>query len=516
MKRPFSILAILAFGSAILQASPQLYDITLSTAERFTQCRIAYSTGSSVKFTGTDKNGKTVTKTVKKSSILVQREVKTIVKKTEEDKPEAEETPATPEPETKEAEATEAPAEEDTDAPAAEETDAEQAEEPKEATPAASEPDGASARERTYDKLSARITELNKKKAEIADPSRNFESRYSAALKTINRALEKMEKDCSEVDSMQAEFDSMTGQGYTYEIVAEQDRLKYGVDGKAAYDAMVVDMNQKRNSRKIGGLDKFEVLRESFQGIPEYPEAYSWYIKTLKTLDKKWEKSIAGINKKREKMSDDKREKLEAKDEAEYEKLEKQLEEDGEHIAQVWYTPRPQNLVMLKAAKNKVEDVLRRSEHNKPLPQTGKVISLINAFWASMDKARDLMVAGSYDEAKEEMENNEEFKTISRLNKNLLPEEYKSPLIKQREAMYSELKKRISNRKTLQRTLDSKRAALSRTAESTENQVDRLADMLDRELEKQASDAAEEAEEAAAEEAEAEGDAEETAEATEE
>ena len=65
----------------MLQAAPQLYDITLSNAERYTQCKITYETDSVIKFRGTDKSGKVVTKEVKASSVLVRKEVKPLVRR---------------------------------------------------------------------------------------------------------------------------------------------------------------------------------------------------------------------------------------------------------------------------------------------------------------------------------------------------------------------------------------------------------------------------------------------------
>ena len=509
MKRPISFLAILALGTAMLQAAPQLYDITLSNAEKFTQCKIAFETDSTIKFTGTNKKGEVVTKEVKSSSVLFKKEVKAKVQAptTEEapaatpaEEPAAEETKTEETPATTEEPAAETPA---ADAPA-EEAPAEAAtEETEEAAPTLN---GPSAREKTVDALNAKLAEIDKKKASIAEPSRNLNSRYSSSLKSIEKNIQKLEKDCAEIDGLQAEYDALSTKSYSYEIVNELDRGKYAVDGKAAYDAMVMDMNQKKNSRKIGGLDKFEELRESFQGIPEYPEAYAWYQKTLKELDKKWEKSIANIEKKRKKLNENKRSEMEAKEQAEFDKLEEQLEEDGEHIAQVWYTPRPNNLIMLKNCKRKVEEVQRRSKNNKPLEHTGKVMTLINNFWASTDKARDLMLAGNLDEAQEEMDNNEDFKAISKLHKTLLPEEYKKPIQNQRADLYKEIKDRITKRRNLQRSLDSKRAALNRLTESTDNQIDRLAEIVDMELENIKADAAEEAAEAAEEAAAEEGE----------
>lgn len=511
MKRSLSLFSILLMGVGFAQAAPQLYDITLSNAEKFTQCRIAYETESLIKFTGTDKKGNVVTKEVKASSVLLKKEVATKAPKKDKAKP----APVSKETNTEQQEPTTEPT---TEEPAAETPTEPEAPESTETTDAeeTSQPtlNGPSSRESTLNAINARLSEIEKKKATIEELPRNFNSRYSSTKSTIEKNLTKIEASCSEVDNLQAQYDALTNAYFGYEIVKDLDRTKYAVDGKAAYDAMVMDMNQKKSSRKIGGLDKFEELRESYQGIPEYPQAYDWYIKTLKDLDRKWEKSIQKEEARRAKLNSNKLSEQTARDQAEYDKLEDMLEKNDEHIAQVWFNPGARNLVMLKKAKNKVEDALRRNERNKPHEQTGKVIELINAFWVSTDKAKDLMIAGDLEQAKEEMDNNEDFKKIVRLHQSLLPEEYKKPLKEQRDALYSELKDRIQKRRNMQRNLDSKRSALNRLAESTNNQVDRLEELVNEAIEAEKEAAAEAAAEAAEEAAE-EGEAseEETSEA---
>ena len=489
MKRPISFFAILALGTAMLQAAPQLYDITLDNEEKYTQCKIAYESASTIKFTGTNKKGKKVTKEVDTASVLIKKEVKA-------KEPKKEAKPATETPDTKVTKTPAAPepkAEETPDTPAEEATDTQDeqvVEQEEEKTP---ELLGASSKEKSYDVLKKKVTEVEKKKEGIKSPSRNFTSRYNSTYNTVEKSLQKIETACEEIDTMQAEYDALTSAPFNFEIVSDLDRHKYAAEGKAAYDAMLMDMNQKENARKIGGLDKFEALRESYQGIPEYPEAYKWYIKTLKSLDSKWEKAIENIEKKRKKMSESKLADLEKKEQAEFDKLESQLEDEGEYIAQVWYNPRRSNLVMLKNCKRKVEEALRRNKNHKPLEHTGKVTELISAFWVSLDKVREYMLAGKYDEAKDELDGNEDYKKLIRLHKNLLPEEYKKPLRDQREALNKELKDRMNKRRNLQRTLDSKRSALLRLTETTETQITRLNELADDELAQQKeADAAEE------------------------
>ena len=515
MKRPFSFLAILALGTAMLQAAPQLYDITLSNAERYTQCKITYETDSVIKFRGTDKSGKVVTKEVKASSVLVRKEAKPVVAKAD-PKPAAD---TKPEAATEEkAEAPAEPAAEGEDAPAtADEAPAEATEEAadseeSEDAPAAAPAPGHSSREKTYDAVANKLAALEKMKGGITAPSRTLNSRFNTTKNSVTKNLEKLEAMCAEVDSLQGQVDAMSGMSFHFEIVSEHDRAKYAVDGKAAYDAMVMDMNQKKSSRKIGGLDKFETLRESFQGIPEYKQAYEWYIKTLKDLNKKWDKMIDKEEAARKKYNSDKKAEADERDKKAFEKLKDELEEEGEHIAQVWYTPATRNLYMLRNAKTKVEDALRRNERTKKNEDIGTVTTLISNFWQTMDRARDMMVNGELDEAKELLDSDEDFKKIIRLHATLLPEEYKKPIRDQRAALNDEIKDRINKRRTNQRSLDSKRAALNRLTESTLNQLETLETQIKDELETQKQ----EAEEAAAEETEEESGEETTEETSEE
>ena len=214
----------------------------------------------------------------------------------------------------------------------------------------------------------------------------------------------------------------------------------------------------------------------------------------------------------RKKYNSDKKAEADERDKKAFEKLKDELEEEGEHIAQVWYTPATRNLYMLRNAKTKVEDALRRNERTKKNEDIGTVTTLISNFWQTMDRARDMMVNGELDEAKELLDSDEDFKKIIRLHATLLPEEYKKPIRDQRAALNDEIKDRINKRRTNQRSLDSKRAALNRLTESTLNQLETLETQIKDELETQKQ----EAEEAAAEETEEESGEETTEETSEE
>ena len=471
MKRPAFLLAMLACGASLLQAA-DLYDITLTNAQKYTSCRISYTSGGKTKFTGKDKSGKTVTMTVKTSSILSKKEVEEEVKPA----PVAEEpTPApAPEPTAENKPAAEgeaAPAEQ----PAAAD-DQKPAEAPKtEATPAPEE--DVKAKDISLE-LRKKMEKVNSELASLTKPSNSLVSAVERGKSSFERNIGKIDEMAIEVAELQTKFNQVTGGDYTFTHVTSDARDKYMRDGKAAHDAMVIDVKEHKNSRKVGGLDKFEILRERYQGIPEYKEAYNWYITTLKTLQKRWTNLLNAEEKKRSKLNSAKQADMREKDEQAYKRLEDYFEKEGEQIAKVWYNPEKRNLVMLKAATSKVKDALRRNENGLRDEAIGTVPAMIEGFWANMDKVRTQMISGDLAGAGDTLKADENYNKLLRLNRQLLPEDYKAPLRAQRQDLDQEIKRRIRERTQLEKRLEQKIGQLERATESAEAQLDSLLERI--------------------------------------
>lgn len=469
MKRPFFFLALLV-GSASWLHATQLYDITLSTAEKFTQCQIKYRGTAMTKFTGKNKKGEEVSMEVKTSSILLMKEVKPA--KVAEPEPTADE-PGT----TSAAEAKDSPdAATEESASAGAETESTD-----EAASGEAEPETAIPQNDTGDKAKDAAVRLRDKMAKVesayaslSKPTRAIISRMKNGKSRIENSLQNIDKNAIEVANLQEQYNRENTADFTFEIVPADQRDKYVQDGQAAYKAMLIDVQEKKRSRKIAGLDKFEILRDRYQGIPEYKDAYSWYIRTLKDLEKKYTGLIAKEDKKRKNLQPAKKAAMEESDQAEYEKFIAQMEAQGEDITKVWYTPSPRNRQMLATCLNKVNDVLRRSANVQLDPAVGTVPSLLEQFWASMDKARQLMIAGDLDGAEETLRRDPAFNLLNKLRTQLLPEEFKAPLREQRRELDQEIKKRTRDRKELQRKLERQLANLERLANSTEAQIDDL------------------------------------------
>ena len=484
MKRPLFTLALAVCASSLLNAA-QLYDITLSNAQKYSQCTILYGGSTMTRFTGKDRSGNVVTKEVKTSTILLK-------------KPVAADVPPAPEPSEAKEEPATAPAENTatTDTQATTETATATPEAGGEAAPAAetteSEPvldayaiesteRTAKAKDATL-RLREKLAKVDAEFNSLTKPTNRLKSTCANGKSRVERDLGKMDKLALEVADLQEQYNNNIAD-YTFTQGSPDQRTAYVQSGQAAHKAMLVDMNQRKGSRKIGGLDKFEVMRERYQGIPEYKQAHEWYIKTLNDLEKKWTKMLANEEKKRKSLQSAKKADMQDKDEEEYNKLAAQLEKNGEDISRVWYNPSTRNMQMLRNCLNKVKDAKRRTEGVKLSDKVGTVPSLIEQYWASMDEARRLMVSGDFAGAEKEMDNNHAFKSINQLNRQMFPDEFRKPIVEEYRALDQEIRKRSRSHNTLKTQLERKIGELERSTDSADSQLNALLEQIEREKE---------------------------------
>ena len=249
----------------------------------------------------------------------------------------------------------------------------------------------------------------------------------------------------------------------------------------AAYNAMLTDMKESKGRRKVAGLDKFEIMRERYQGIEEYKKAYEIYIKTLKQLEKHWDKMLAKEEKRRARYNEKRRQSLDAADNEQYEELAAYFKKDGDDIAKVWYNPIPTNLRMLQNCCNKLKDALRRSDFNKMEPEVGKVPQMIQQYWEMMDQARQHMINGEFDTARKVMRESEVNREIARLRSYLLPNEYRDPMAAQYRELENEISKRERARNNEKRDLDRAVSAMERKQRSLESRLVSILESIEEE-----------------------------------
>lgn len=332
-------------------------------------------------------------------------------------------------------------------------------------------------------RLREKLASIDRELSALSNPTRSLQARCKSRKDSINAQLERLDKVAMEVAALQERFNSTNNMAFEFTIVHGDDRDRYMRDGKAAHAAMLVDMKEKKSSRKIGGLDKFEIMRDRYQGMPEYKSAAEWYNRTIDDLEKRWSKMQAGEKMRRDKMQAAKRQRMDEDDERDFRKLESQLKAEGEDIAKVWYIPSARNLRMLNNCLNKIHDVQRRRESfaNKISDNVGCVPPLLSSFWEMMDCARELLLNGDLTGALNTINEDTSFNKIVRLNRNVMPDEYKEPLKEQRQELVKEIRRRETDSRSTRRSLELKIAELERNTSNIEARIDALLEEIERE-----------------------------------
>lgn len=493
MKIPFSIFALLGMSATLLQAAPQ-YTIHLSNAERFSDCTIIYKSSTTTKFRGKNRNGKEVIKEIPTSSIMYMGEIEKPAT------PKGQKDQTTPQQETPEATTPKADekATPTTDEAKPQEEAKPEGDKPQEDTKAEAEQAPTPApQSEFYDanvqqqagtdkakdatlRLREKMQLLDSSLEEINKPSRSLRSICESTKNRIVTQLKNLDKLSLEIAELQNKFNNSGMADYQFQIKPEE-RDVFLHDATAAYEAMVIDMKERKSRRKVGGLDKFEILYLRYQGAPEYKKAHEWYIKTLKDLHKKWSRMLANETAKRKKYPDGRVSAMVADDEEEFAKMEAYFQREGEEVSKVWYSPSPRNVKMLNNCINKVNERLRRNEYTDLDREVGTVPELLNRFWAMMDEARNLTVCGNLEAAETLLNNDTPLQAISRLKANTMPHEYRNPLTAEKRALLTEVRNRIRDRRSLKTNLERKTNQLDRSIAAAESQINNALDAIERE-----------------------------------
>ena len=457
MKKSSLLLSCLMLGLGVAEAT-QLYTITLSSSEQFKDCTVSYKSDETTKFEGIDKDGNKVTKEVPTADITAMRE-KVKEENSEAGKVGVEEAPA---------------AEEEQQEPIADGNISQREGENK-------------AKDATL-RLREMMATLDSQMAKISKPSRSLVSQVNQAKRRVTAQLSDMDKRSLEVARLQDEFNEAGAADFTFDKVSVEQRTQYERDGKAAYKAMKIDMKERKGRRKVAGLDKFEILRENYQGIPEYREAYGWYVKTLYALEKKWSAMHKKENNLRQRLQSEKRSLRARQDEAQYKDIAAKLKEEGDDIAKVWFVPPTTNLKMLNISVNKVKDAIRRNEDRPLDKEVGTVPALLEEYWNKMDEARMAMITGNLEGAEQMLRDNKAYEHIVRLKTYLIPNEYRNPIIEQHREMEKEIRTRSRNYSNLKRQLERAIEALDRVTNAANAQLESAMSAVQKELDSDAGE----------------------------
>lgn len=362
-------------------------------------------------------------------------------------------------------------------------------------------------------RLTRSLEEADNLMSQVKKPSRTLSSSMKRFKERAARDLEEIRKVASEVRDLNEKYNNTLTGSFEFTVVTAADRDKYVRDARAAYEAMLTDMKENKGKRKVGGLGKFELMRDRYQGVPEYIQAHETYLKTLMQLDKHWTKMYERETKRRERMNDQRQRALEEADDEQYEKLAEQFKREKENIETVWYNPQPRNLKMLRNCTNRVKDALRRNKDAEMDDAVGKVPEMLAAFWAKMDEAREALMRGEFDRATSLLDSDEVTRGVTRLRSNIFPQEYRDPLNEQLRELKREVSSRSINRNREKLALERKITDLDRKVRSFEARVDNMVASIEDELSRQMDEEQHDADDsnadtAAGDEQAAEGDTE--------
>ena len=359
---------------------------------------------------------------------------------------------------------------------------------PAAATPALAGP--AQATDRSL-MLREQVKDLDKLYAELKEPSRSLSSMLRSAKKRIARSTERLDESSLKANELQQRYNSYSQGDYEFKNVTLDQRMKYMDDAKKAYEAMINDISQNNIHRVTMGLNRFEIIDDRYRGVPEYKEAYHSYLKKVKIFHNRMTKFIENEERKRLRLRETQMKTLlraEAKDNT---KMAALLKEQGYDIRNCWYAPNYRNLSQLENMKRKSNGIAENYDEliSKDFDENiGTIDALLTEFWQKMDAARELMIAGNFEEADKVHNDNQAFRRILSLNRNLLPEEYRTPLRKEYRDMDTEINKRKRELRSLQSSLDRQLSVLERSASGVESQISAIKEEIQREIEMQIED----------------------------
>lgn len=333
--------------------------------------------------------------------------------------------------------------------------------------------------------------------ASLKSPSRLIQSRYPSHVEDVNTHLKKMEETKNLMEELAAKKQDIVASEYVFSIVLPEDRDKYEREGAELAKRVMSLLSAKQEASQIEGLRQFEVMRESYQGLPQYKEAYSLYQKTVSKLEKKWSGLREAMRRERQKWQQKRLDQQVEAETAQYEALARKMEAEDRNIDEDWFVPKVSNSVMLDRALDRVKRA-KTSQQNRYADSAANVPELMRKFWSSMDDCKALMAEGKYDEAIDGMSNNETYRTILGLGRYNLPENYKEDIRKQYENMREEVRRRQNELRTVSRSEQNAASTFERESQYVNTRITNMAETLDNEKEEETR----RAEEAAAREAE--------------
>lgn len=335
-------------------------------------------------------------------------------------------------------------------------------------------------------------------------PRPTLKSRVDRSKEEVAKRVKSMEDYIRKIAETDAAIQAKYATEYVFETVPREERTKYADEGSALMKKAITLMSSKgKEADLIEGIEAFEILRESYHGIPRFKEASMLFVKTLNRLERKWRNARERVERDRQKMSDSNRAKVLDLEESLFQRLEQKLQESGKSVDRNWFAPGGRYSTNLKALDRLIQRAKSsaQSSQNKPVEHAEEVPALLERYWAAVDEAVSKMCSGAPEEASKILDNNEDYRTITSLYRNCMPEALKAALRDQHQKLKSEINTRTREVSSLKREKDRAVMNLEREMRSQERTIERLQEDVASAKEDEDRREAEEAERKAEEEA---------------
>ncbi len=334
--------------------------------------------------------------------------------------------------------------------------------------------------------IRTQIDQIDQKLEILEKPTPSLIGLIEARRQTLLEQLAKLDQSALELARLEEEFRAALVADYQFTGITPEQRTQYLTDGMVIYDAMMKGFEESSISRQIDGLNYFETLNDNFQGIPNYAKAQDLYYKTLEKLIKQWTRLKEIEDRKRSRMTENRLKQLKEREDKLLEELGEKLKEDDIRSAMTerWIPPYKKSYFMLTSILSRAESTLRNRSTKGPdkdeLPAEGGVVSMLEQVWLELDAVRQKMCAGHYDEAQEMLTENENYRKLLRLNRYILPEKYRAPVVEQYAALRNENMKRQRAHRSREIDLTRRINTLQRSVDSCEAQIKAIYREIDR------------------------------------
>ena len=149
------------------------------------------------------------------------------------------------------------------------------------------------------------------------------------------------------------------------------------------------------------------------------------------------------------------------------------MQAESKDIKEVWYVPLQNNLKMLEEMSNKVDSFAKAIASDRTEGQ-GQTEGKLEAFWASVDKIRDMMSSGKLEEAFDALRNDQSFSAVRDLSEVYLDTDSREKIGEQFDALRTEVRDRMRAASELERAVKRNVFNMKHSLDVAAQQLDRL------------------------------------------